>query len=249
MSAVSDVLHGDHLILTGIVISAVLAIVVPVLIYRRQRRVISIDYDIVADIRLIESDAADSFGGRIKVTHNSHPVRHPRIVDVKVMNTGNTPVKAADYERPIVFQLEGGHPPRDATLIGESTPNITGTLFESKPDPPRAISIQPALLNKGEWFTLRMLFDDKDSQVIGTHHIAGGEPMRRRDLAARSPAGRFVLTTMSLWGFSFVPIVIIAALREKTLPEVIGFTVAGMGVGAIIMTFANAFFMPRDGSP
>jgi diguanylate cyclase (GGDEF)-like protein len=147
----------------------------------------------------MDSDAADAFANRIEVSYDSRHLDHPRIVDVKVANTGNTPVRAADYERPIVFELDGGHWPIDATLIGESTPRITGNLFESKPDPPRAKSIRPPLLNAGDWFTLRMLFDNKDSRVIGSHRIVGGLPMRESTVELASSQARISRYGLELW--------------------------------------------------
>jgi hypothetical protein len=237
---------SDRLTLASIAAVLIVGVVVPVLIYRRQRSFTSVDYQIVADINLIESDAADAFGGRVKVMLNDRPLRHPRIVDVQVMNTGNTPVQASDYQSPIVFALDNGDPPLDATVIGESSPHITGNLF-AQGDPPRTISIRPPLLNEDESFTLRMLFDNRDSHMIGTHRIVGGLPMREGVIGARSPQARFSRAAFAVWGLSAIVMVPIAArLAHNAAEGVIVFT-AGLSPVMLITALA-AFFVPRRDS-
>lgn len=238
---------SDHLTVTAIVVTAVMglaAITTQIVIHRRQRRLASVDYQVVADIKLIDSDAAEAFGDRIKVTLNGKPLRHPRIVDVWVMNTGNTEVRDADYQQPIVFELDGGHPPLDATVMGESSPNITGNLF-APGDPPRTISIKPELLNKGEWFTLRMLFDNNDSRLIGRHRIVGGLPMRQRDFSAQTRSGRFVRTSFKVWAVSSAAIVVISAFVSQSFGQGLRYSFLGVSTSLFIMVFVNAVFMPE----
>ena len=245
-------MHGDHLILAGIVLATVLgiaAIATAIIVYRRQRTFTSVDYQIIADIKLlIESDAADAFANSIEVTYNSAPVNQPRIVDVKVMNTGNTPIKATDYERPIVFELDGGHPPIDATIIGERTPQITGNLFRQQPDTPRPISIQPSLLNQGDWFTLRMLFDNNDSRIVGTHRIVGAQPMRHYNLNSLSPEGKFIrlVNRIAFGSMALITVALIwvALAKHLNLAEAIILVTAGVGGVGLLVAIA-ALFAPR----
>jgi hypothetical protein len=249
-------LHGDQLILAGIVLATVLgiaAIVTAVIVYRRQRTFTSVDYQIIADIKLlIDSDAADAFANRIEVTYNSAPVRQPRVVDVKVMNTGNTPVKATDYDRPIVFELDGGRPPIDATIIGESTPRITGNLFRQQPDTPRPISIQPSLLNQSDWFTLRMLFDNNNSRIVGTHRIVGAQPMRHYNLNLLSPQAKFIgvfhKITYASSVFVFGAIIWVGLAKHLRAAEISVLMGVGVGGVCLLMGIAALLFMPRSRS-
>jgi hypothetical protein len=250
-----DLMRGDDLILGGIIVASVVgivAIVVPIVIYLRQRNVISVDYEIISDVKLMDSDAADAtdaFANQIEVTYNGRHLTHPRIVDVRVTNTGNTPVEATDYEHPIVFELDGGQPPIDATVIAETAQRITGNLFESKPDPPRAISIRPPLLNRGEWFTLRMLFDNKDSRVIGSHRIVGGHPMRESVMAVASSQARFSRYGLALWTLAVIPSGIIGGIALKSLAQ--GILIAAtvnLAVGVLLAIIA-AFFAKSTPAP
>lgn len=186
--------HGDQLTLNGIIVASVLAVIaiaVPIVVYLRQRSIRSVDYDIVSDVRLIDSDAAESFGDLLQVSYRQRRLRQARIVDVRVMNTGNTYVAAADYNKPIVFELKGGQAPIDARVIAESQDGITGDIFEVQANGARTVSITPPLLNKGQWFTLRMLFDDAKSEVTGTHHIAGSIAMREYSRSMHASDQRF----------------------------------------------------------
>jgi hypothetical protein len=220
----------------------VAAIVATVVVYLRQRRVTSVDFDILSDIKLIDSDAADAFANRLEVSYNSRLLRHPRIVDVKVINTGNTPVQADDYHEPIVFELDGGYSPIEAKVIAGSTPNLAGDIFETQPNGSRAISIRPPLLNSKDWFTLRMLFDNRDSQLIGSHRIVGGLPMKHYAVDLITSQARISRYGLAMWVLAIFGSGIIGWLVTKNVYA--GLVIAGAGslVAGVMMGIISMFY-------
>lgn len=168
--------------LASIIVGAVVGIagiLVALAIARWQQHRISVDVFLDSDVALIKfRGTAESFADGIEVTYDGRLVRSPRIIDAQVKNTGNRPVQAADYEEPIVLELQGGIAPIEATVIGASVDGIAGELFEEQPNGTRAIRIRPSLMNRGDWFRVRMLFNDQESQFVGSHRIVGGKPMR-----------------------------------------------------------------------
>lgn len=166
----------------SIVISAVIAlagIVVALLIARRQIDSVSVDYEIDSDVSLWEADEDDVMASRIQIRYEDRELRHPRFIDVTVTNTGTKPVRAEDYDRPIVFQLEDNIAPVDARITEQTPDDIVENIFETQPNGVPAIAIRPRLLNPGDNFKLRMLFNHNDAKLEASHRIIGGKPMRQ----------------------------------------------------------------------
>jgi hypothetical protein len=231
--------------LTAIVVSSIIgiaAIVVALIIANRQQRRTSVDFDVLSDIKLIDSDAADAFANRIEVTYDSRPLSHPRIIDVKVMNTGNTAVRAEDYERPIVIELEDCYRAIEAAVINESTENITGDIFEKLPNGARTISMRPPLLNPHDWFTLRILFDNKNSRLDCSHRIVGGQQMREYSPAIAAKHAR-----LNWYGFVFIVIAILTTgivggiIAKSYLAALVLGAFAGV-IGGLAMSAVSALY-------
>lgn len=80
-------------------IGTVLAIVVPLFIYRRQKQTKSISYEILSENPLVS--VRSEVKGRIQVLLDGEQLENLYLVLVRFMNDGNVPVVVNDYERPI----------------------------------------------------------------------------------------------------------------------------------------------------
>lgn len=179
-------MDAENLNLAGVIATVVFGIatlVLTVIVFRREKRRVSVDFSVLSDIKLIRSTGGESFTHQIEVSYNGRTLAHPRIVDVKIKNTGNTPVRGPDaYVEPIVIELQDDYRPIEAAVIAKRSELLsTGEIFEKMPNGARRIAIRPSLLNQGDWFILRMLFDNTENKVIGSHRIEGAPPMRRYD--------------------------------------------------------------------
>lgn len=75
----------------------------------RQRRKITIDWVPVANTRLM-NDVLFQLDKELIVTWNGRRVTNPSIIEVRIGNTGNEPITAASYLRPITFRFDGVAP-------------------------------------------------------------------------------------------------------------------------------------------
>ncbi|WP_425003872.1 hypothetical protein [Mycolicibacterium sp. S3B2] len=166
----------------GIVVTVILSlatIAVSLAIARRQMDFIAVDYEVDSDVSLWQADVNDVMASRIQLRYGEQELRHPRIIDVTVTNTGTKPVQESDFDRPIVFKLQGNIHPVDARVIDQHPPDIVEEIFELDADGTRSVAITPRLLNPGDWFKLRMLFNHMAGELEGSHRIVGAaKPMR-----------------------------------------------------------------------
>lgn len=230
-----------------VVFFGILAVAVAVIVYKREKRRVSVDFSVLSDIRLITSSAVESFSDQFEVSYNGRRLHYPRIVDVKVKNTGNTAIRGPDaYVQPIVIELEDNYRPIEAKVLEESVEDITGAIFEKQPNGTRTIAIRPTLFNEGEWFILRMLFDNKDSDVVGSHRIEGAPPMRRLDEAELSGYRRVVVP--ALWAVFVIGIGAGVVAGFATWNIFVGLLTAGTAfmVCCLAAAFITWHFLPSE---
>lgn len=223
--------------LANIVITVVIgvaAIIVSLVIARRQIDSTSVDYEIDSDIALWQADDDDVMASRIRIMYEERELRHPRFIDVTVTNTGTQPVREEDYDRPIVFQLAGNIAPVDAHVTEQKPEDIVDDIFELQPNGVRAIAIKPRLLNPGYSFRLRMLFNHNDAELEATHRIIGGQPMRLYSHDQTRAFRRF--TTRPL----VVSCLVAFAVGAIVLAELTSNEIAGGKVGSPILAMVSS---------
>lgn len=231
-----------------VVFFGIATVVVAVLIYKREKRRISVDFSVLSDIKLVSSSTAvESFSDQIEVTYKGRTLRHPRIVDVKVKNTGNTPIRGPEaYDQPIVIELEDNYRPVEAAILAESSESLTGDIFATQPNGTRTIAIRPSLMNEGDWFIIRMLFDNNNSAIVGSHRIVGAPAMRQLDEARLSGYRRVV----SPFLYSIPVVGLIAAtvsilLTNSIIPGIL-FGGLSAAIWCLIAGFVSWFFLPKE---
>jgi hypothetical protein len=192
--------EGVAVELAGIIVASILgiaAIIVTVIIakyYTRDR--VMLDYHVVSDITLLATRAASSLGKGLEVIYDSQPLGHPRMIDVKIVNRGNVPIREADYHEPITVRLVSGSDPIDGAIANERVPCTVDRLFDEASSGGKRVAIKPRLLNQGDWFTVRLLFDSEATNVLVSSRVVGAPPMR--DYIAERKKDQKIVTNVSM---------------------------------------------------
>ena len=142
----------------------------------RDRERKTFDYRIVSDVPLMLTKNKPE---RLKLTIGNLEVKEPRVTEIRFENTGNKTIDEEDFlGEPYIIRRP------DATLldfnvIEKSSEHLlnhplehvlnSGTLADQRGD--EEIWIRPRTLNKGDWFTLQVVYDggspDSPPIIIG----------------------------------------------------------------------------------
>jgi hypothetical protein len=165
---------------------AIVAIILSVVLYRRSRQRKVLTYEVLSCSSLIsEPEEAKEY---LQIIFGGEQVRGIHLMQIKIANAGNQPIRTADYERPLALLVD--EPARiltaevvetsETTLSKEMLP-AGGNEWSDRLLPElamkmelRRMELRQALLNKGEWFTVRMLVSEYarhgfelDGRIVG----------------------------------------------------------------------------------
>lgn len=137
--------------LVGIVVTALIAFV----IYWRQRPVKTLDYIILWDEPILTSTTPG-----LSVKFLDKELVAPRLVSMRIVNTGNQAIRAADFNGDMQIQVENSHLVT-AITVGrrEGMRDLPVTVV---PLPHRnCTSTEGILFNQGDWLEVQVLVDDR----------------------------------------------------------------------------------------
>lgn len=153
-------------------VAAVLAIIVPVVLYVKSRPVKRIEYYLSVN-RVKLSGLSDSPDNLIKITIDGKPVKELYTVIMGLRNAGNRAIASADYEVPL--QLD----------FGDGTQLISGTVLEARPSElaktvqyreiNSEIQFERFLLNPRDKLTFQALVIGKPAPTLFTRVIGMSE--------------------------------------------------------------------------
>ena len=120
------------------------------------------DYRVISDIPIFtHRDRPED----LKVTYKNLDVSDPRVTQIRFKNTGRRAIEATDFEEP--YRIERGKAEfLDYNVIQSSTPATElATIVELGAGTPEYIAVQPKTLNRGDWFTVQIIFDGVNEKV------------------------------------------------------------------------------------
>jgi hypothetical protein len=171
----------------GAVIGAlgiVSAIALGVALYGLQRHRKELGYRVLSRARVASVDA--QVAERVQVLFDGQAVRGAQLVVVQILNSGNEPIVAHDYEYPLRIRT------------GDTSRILTAELAEHEPDtvpaPPVIsetrdnVQIQPLLLNPGDWFNVTILVSEFAGPVEVHTRVVGVKQIRQ--IPEGSPTGK-----------------------------------------------------------
>lgn len=147
------------------VVLALAAIVVSIGVYRKQRTRKGLSKEILR--RSLVSVHAEA-GDRISISYEGQPVRQVHLIEVALENTGNVPILAEDFKRPLEVTFGAGSP-MTVEVAEKNPPNLEPAISTDG----SAVRLEPLLLNPGDRMTIRALVRDFRGSVQVEHRIVG----------------------------------------------------------------------------
>jgi hypothetical protein len=129
---------------------AVVAICVSILIYKAQRQIKKISYEILSKTQLLTVD--EELEGKLQVLYAGEPARDICLLIVKVFNSGNQPILAADYERPISFFTGPSSKILSAVITEVDPKNLSAEINLQN----SSVVLRPLLLNAKDSLTIKL---------------------------------------------------------------------------------------------
>jgi hypothetical protein len=188
---------------------AVIAIATTIVLYRRgkARKVLACAASSTSLVS-VRSEAQ----GKIKVLYEDDPVTGVHLVTFSLSNSGNVPIPADDFERPVVLELGANAVPLPGTIeVKEAKP---AELQPNVSAEGATLIVEPLLLNPGDSFSIAALVRDfagplaVDGRVVGVSKIGLGEPDGYK-------GGRLLRTTR--WALEGGAAVLVAGVAGSTL--------------------------------
>ena len=161
-----DILRDSIWQFVGAIIS-VLALIVAIIFFYLQRTRKAISYEIISDVAVLS--IREELDGKIELLYERIPVQNVHLIIVKIYNSGNISIRPEDYDEkhPITILLN-----EESEILSEEIvkmyPNNLDVIIKSNKN---QLILEPFLLNKKEWVTVKMLVSGfKDDIEIENRH-------------------------------------------------------------------------------
>ena len=157
-----------------------------------------LDYRVRTNVPILSQHASE-LGSRIVVAHYGNELKEPRLVTVRIMNTGKQAIVAEDYVQGITIEYEA-NPPFEAFIARESGPGICTDVWSGTGgmhgDP---IDVRPMLMNQGDWFDVQLLSDGPSGDVsVSARFKDQARPMRVITETSREKREFTILATFAV---------------------------------------------------
>lgn len=152
-------------------IGAILALIAIILILvQRKRKALS--YKIISNTPLVK--IKEDIKGRLQVLFDEKPVENIYLIIFKFINSGNLPIKSADYESPVNLNFN-----EDVQLLtAEVIDTNPKTLEASAKIEGTKVLLKPTLLNENDSITIKVLVNQFDGNFSVGGRIIGVKEIR-----------------------------------------------------------------------
>jgi len=136
------------------VVVAVIALIIPIVIFIIQNRKKQLSYEIISKNPLLTT--REKIEGKIKVFYEENEVENVRFLSIKLINSGNIGIPANDYERPITFILPTDSKILSSEIISTNPDTLTTDITIKENE----ISIRPVLMNAKDSLTFKVIYSE-----------------------------------------------------------------------------------------
>jgi hypothetical protein len=157
------------------VVLALAAICVSVVLYLLQRRRKALVYEFLSRTPLLSMK--EEVEGKLQILFDGEPVSDVHLVVVKIVNSGNVPITAHDYERPLALSV-GAKAKILTAEVSETVPESLQALATIGPDRTDVV-LTPVLLNGGDSATIKMLVSQFSGGIRVDGRIVGVKDIKR----------------------------------------------------------------------
>lgn len=184
-----------------------------------QRKKLS--YEVITKVKLLE--VLDKFKDRLEVSFELKPVQELYVIQLKLTNTGNAPIKPDDYHRPISIGFGQNATVLSYEVLDERPSNLDVNVRRIHPNSVKyQILVEPTLLNTDDSFTIETLVTklediNIDARIVGIKNITKFEKLVRPNLIFSLSTNLFYISTsVVIFGVSITNRIIGEALIPIT---------------------------------
>lgn len=150
-------------------ILGLIAIIITWIVFRLQTQRKSLTYEIITNAPLVGMGAKKELGDSIQISYKGKNLEYPRLVELRILNSGNSSITSSDFETPIKIFFQDSSKVIDVTIVSTIPPNIGPIIkYESN-----CLSLEPILLNKGDEIRLKTLINSETSEINFSGRIVG----------------------------------------------------------------------------
>lgn len=135
-----------------------LSLLATIIIFILQKNKKRLAYEIIAETSLLTTK--EKIEGKLKILYEDREVQNVKFFEIKIINSGNVGIPATDFEKPIKIKFSETSKILSCEVI-ENSPNSLDTkviLSEAE------ISIEPLLINSKDYFILKAIVSDIESE-------------------------------------------------------------------------------------
>lgn len=159
---------------------AVMALLVGIWTNSRQSRK-SLSYSLLVP-SLVSVD--QRIRGQVEILLDGKPIGAPSLLLLRITNTGNLPIRAGDFDKPLVATVNGNI---ISVSVVDTYPQELREYLDWQQHSSQ-IEFEKVLLNRGDWFEVQILATELASRkpLVLQGRIAGIESIARRDYRERT---------------------------------------------------------------
>jgi hypothetical protein len=182
------------------VVIATIGLVAVFVIYRWQRNHKALSLAVLTNRPLLTTPSPFT----VSVHHNGKVVGEPRLIVLRIANTGNVPIETADYEQPLSIrflycqvlsaEVTGGRPDGLATPLHLDGPTLT---------------LDPCLLNPTDLIEVQCLLDGSLENLQVECRVVGVQSVNQVNLPRDSWGKVWRVSTIEVVLLTLVPLVVI----------------------------------------
>lgn len=189
----SDILRDPLWQFIGAAI-AFAAVVATIAIFISQRRRKQLSYEVISSTPLLSM--REELEGKVSILFGDTPVQRVHLLIIRFENSGNVPIPASDYERPLSISLGA-----DARILSAEITDVTpASLSVDFSQAENGVVFQPVLLNPKDAFAIKILVSDVAKEIHADSRILGVHEIRRED--GRATGSLVVAAVGSLIAFA-----------------------------------------------
>jgi len=154
-------------------LGVIAAIIIPIVLYLKQRQKKVLSYEIVSDTPLLS--VKEEIKTKLQILFEGKPVQQVYLGMVRVFNSGNMPIEVKDYDCPITLCFGEGAQILTAEIVKTDPNNLRPSINVKNNE----IVISPILLNRGDFLTLKILATTSCDQMVVNGRIVGVKEIKQ----------------------------------------------------------------------
>lgn len=222
--------------ITGVVVPVLVGIAVLAIErywHSREKSTKTFDYRVLSDVPILSHRPDDNL---LKVTYMDEELAYPRLVRVRLANTGNQVIRPSEILEDYVVTVGARVV---SMMVAEQSARILDTFELTAPNFPACeVRLPLATMNPGDYVVLQMLVDSEESPDI---NVAGRIEGQTRETSVQLTQEQ-ALEVKALVGLAFVSLFVFCGLGLSivvTGPS----SIAARSIGALSIVTGIGFFI------